>query len=322
MTRLGVPQVRRSLPSSTPLGRTLHPAIERANGDVVFDSDAPVAPPPSLPFLRDEQTLPLNIEMLATNNVAVPPALLLDVFPWQTLISQPPERVATGELVSQQITKLYNDLQRWNKLGHLVNPHQAVEICKKFAAWMSLKDIERVLQPKEEGALDAVKRVLASDLNVDKFSQRHEQIVELLAENRVHEAYIRSQAALRALASAHRLIDSARVRVMEAQRRVSSLQWRTWAAASACVVVGVACDYFAAIPEVNLPIIEGALKTAALSGSVLCLSAATALYLTSDKFASYLDSVRDAHDAHHRVHMKLDEDVLACLDQGYIPQQY
>jgi hypothetical protein len=55
---------------------------------------------------------------------------------------------------------------------------------------------------------------------------------------------------------------------------------------------------------VNLPIIEGVIKSAALSGSVLCFSAATALYLCSDQFSSYLEEVRKAHDAHLRVHHK------------------
>ena len=36
---------------------------------------------------------------------------------------------------------------------------------------------------------------------------------------------------------------------MEAQRRVSTVQWRAWAAAGACLVVGLASDFFAAVPE-------------------------------------------------------------------------
>jgi hypothetical protein len=34
---------------------------------------------------------------------------------------------------------------------------------------------------------------------VDKLTQRHDQIVTLLAEDRVHEAYIKAQGALRSL---------------------------------------------------------------------------------------------------------------------------
>lgn len=319
-TRLGVPQLRRAAPSgSSSVGRVLQPAIQSANGSVVYESNQPVVPvlvtEPSGP------TLPPSVEMLTTNNIAVQPSLLLDAFPWQSLIDQPPQRVASGEAVAQEISRLHAELKQWSLSGHMVGPQLAMDICKRFSSWMALRDIEQVLQPKQEGALDAVRRVLASDLDVEKFSARHEQIVTLLAADQVHEAYVRAQAALRALESAHRLIDSARLRVMEAQRRVSNIQWRTWAAAGACVILGVTCNFLAAVPAVNLPAIESVLQGAALTGAVLCVSAATALYLSSDQFSSYMLQVRDAHDAHLRVRLKLEEDINTCIfDHGYIPR--
>lgn len=320
-SRLGVPQLRRATPTgSSNVGRTLYPVIQEANGSVVYESNERVAP--VLVGEANGPTLPASVDMLTTNNISVPPSLLLGALPWQSLLEQPPQRVvsgAPGGSVASEIERLHAELQQWSASNHMVGPQLALDICKRFSSWMALRDIEQVLQPKQEGALDAVRRVLASDLDVDKFAARHEQIRKLLSEDHVHDAYVRAQAALRALESAHRLIDSARLRVMEAQRRVSTIQWRTWAAAGACIVLGVACDYLAAVPAVNLPIIESVVQNAALTGAVLCISAATALYLSSEQFASYLTQVRDAHDAHLRVRLKLEEDINLCLDQGYHP---
>jgi hypothetical protein len=68
-------------------------------------------------FLELEaQTIPTAVGILVANDVKVSPSMLLDAFPWQAMLAQPPVRVATGEQVSREIAKLYEDVSDYERI--------------------------------------------------------------------------------------------------------------------------------------------------------------------------------------------------------------
>jgi len=264
-----------------------------------------------------ENILPKSIEMLTTNQIPVQPSLLLKTLPWDTLLSTTIKGTPSTESLLQDIRKLYEDLRRWKDLGHLVNPQLAIEICKKASTWMSLREMDRLMEQTPSGPLGLIQDAMANNnMELSRLAERHERIAELLKQNKVSEAYDRAQAALRSLESVHNLLENARMRALEAQRDTAFRKAMLWAASGTCVVLGLACEFLAALPG-DLPSVLPALRDAIATGAVLCLSFASYVQLTSEDFGAYMAKFRDAQDARIRLRLRLEEDINACLDQGF-----
>lgn len=297
------------------------PTVQKLGGSVVVnehnnDQDA------SAPLLAVDTSLPKSIEMLTSNKIAVQPSLLLKALPWDVL-AQPSAHVGDQSLADQFLRELsgtHSDLLRWKELGHLVNPTLAVEICKKISTFLSLREIEKVIDTSPTGPLSVVHEVLEqNDVEISKLMQRHTKILELLKENDVEQAYARAQSALRSLESVHSLLESARLRAVAAEKAAGQARWALWTAAGSGVLLGVACEFLACVPESELSSLLLVMRDAITAGTVVCLSVAAYNQLNSSNFSNYIRRFRDAQDARLRLRLRLEEDVHECLERGYRP---
>lgn len=311
--RIALPQLRKTV-SESPAVRQIKmraiPSIQEAGGSVEIspqDGGAGAAIP-----TWTEHSLPKSIEMLTANRISVQPSLLLQALPWASLVATAPDE--------HEAHKVHGDLKRWKDLGHLVNPQLAVDICKKVATWMSLREIQRVLDCAPQGPLGVVRDALEqNNMEVSRLADRHAKISALLAEGRVAEAYARAQSALRSLESMHHLLESARLRALEARRNTSERQRMLWAVSGSAVVLGLACEFLASVPIGEVSTLLPVLRDTIATGAVICLTMASYLQLVSPDFAAYLARFRDAQDERIRLRLRLEEDINECLDQGFVP---
>jgi hypothetical protein len=140
--------------------------------------------------------------------------------------------------------------------------------------------------------------------------------MELLRANRVAEAYERAQAALRVLETVHHLLESARLRAMEAQRECNQRKQHLWIATGACVVLGLSCEFMGTMPctchrvRCSLTRLDdltsslSVLQETIATGAVLCFSMAAFVQLTSLDFSEYMGRFRAAQDARMRLRLR------------------
>jgi len=299
----------RALPSIQQMGGSV--VVNESNND---DNNAPL--------LAMDSSLPKSIDMLTSNKIPVQPSLLLKALPWDSLsrVSAPIGDQSLADKFLHDLNTTHKDLLRWKELGHLVNPQLAVEICKKLSTFLSLREIEKVIDTSPTGPLSVVKEVLEqNDVKIAKLAQRHTRILELLEKNDVEQAYARAHSALRSLESVHALLESARLRALAAQKTAGQTRWALWTAAGSGVVLGLACEFLACVPEGQLSSLLLVLRDTVAAGTVVCLSLAAYNQLHSPDFSNYLQRFRDAQDARLRLRLRLEEDVHECLERGYRP---
>lgn len=240
-------------------------------------------------------SLPRSIEFLVVNNVPVKPERLLRDLAWDRLLSEgsaldPLHRAAAREQVDR--------LGALQRQGMKIDPQMAIEIFRRFATWTDLLDLGELLS----------RRPAPSASSSDPFGTRVDlylQDIDLLERMRDRATacmaagdYVMAQElADRALQKSGRLcalLNTLRDRLEQAEARSTERLWRCTKAAGGFVLVAMGASYMGYASELpSLPSsLLAATAEAATLGSVVCVLATTAQWLTTPDFAAHLDRVQ------------------------------